>query len=322
MQESAGLRIVFAGTPTFAADYLSALLDSKHEVVAVYTQPDRPAGRGKKLSPSPVKSLALERQIPVYQPLSLRNEAAQQELAALRPDVMVVVAYGLILPQAVLDLPRHGCLNVHASLLPRWRGAAPIQRAIEAGDRETGITIMQMEAGLDTGPMLATASCPIGPGDTAGTLLDQLSELGRQPLLSILDRLAQGTAVATPQDDSLATYASKIDKHEAAIDWELDAVTLDRKIRAFNPFPVAYSQLQGQRIKVYRAKPSETTAGGHPLPGTILSINEQGLVIQCGQGSLLIEELQLPGKRPMTAKEVLLGNRALFALGERFESTP
>ncbi|MCW8195552.1 methionyl-tRNA formyltransferase [Proteobacteria bacterium 005FR1] len=322
MQESAGLRIVFAGTPEFAADYLSALLNSPHQLIAVYTQPDRPAGRGKKLSPSPVKKLALEHGLPVHQPASLRREEAQQELAALEADVMVVVAYGLILPQAVLDLPRLGCLNVHASLLPRWRGAAPIQRAIEAGDRETGVTIMQMDAGLDSGVMLATAACPIEPSDTAATLLQGLASLGKDPLLEALNQLAAGTAQPVPQDDSLATYASKIDKAEAAIDWALDARAIDRKIRAFNPFPVAFSQLDDQRVKVYRAKPSDLSGGGSPLPGTILSLDGRGIMVQCGRGSLQIEELQLPGKRPMTAKEVLLGNRALFAVGARFQSTP
>jgi methionyl-tRNA formyltransferase len=321
MQELAGLRIVFAGTPAFASDYLSALLQSKHQVIAAYTQPDRPAGRGKKLSPSPVKTVALENRIPVYQPPSLRNAAAQEELASVEPDIMVVVAYGLILPQAVLDFPRYGCLNVHASLLPRWRGAAPIQRAIEAGDRETGVTIMQMDAGLDTGPMLARASCPIDASDTAGSLLDRLAELGKEPLLKVLDQLARGTAEAVPQDDALATYASKIDKSEADVDWQLDAQTLDRKIRAFNPFPVAYSHLRDQRIKFQRAKTHDTATGDNALPGTILSVGDQGVLIQCGEGSLLAEELQLPGKRPMTAREVLLGNRGLFAPGERFQTT-
>lgn len=322
MQESAGLRVVFAGTPAFAADYLRMLAQSRHQVIAVYTQPDRPAGRGKKLSPSAVKSVAVEQEIPVYQPASLRCEAAQGELAALGADIMVVVAYGLILPQAVLDLPRYGCLNVHASLLPRWRGAAPIQRAIEAGDRETGITIMQMEAGLDTGPMLARVACAIEASDTAGTLLDRLAELGKQPLLTVFDQLVEGSAEAVPQEEAFVTYANKIDKREAAIDWQLEARSLDRKIRAFNPFPVAYSHLRDQRIKFHRAKADDSSSGDSALPGTIVSVSDQGLLIQCGEGRLRVEELQLPGKRPMTAREVLLGNRGLFAPGDRFGSTP
>ncbi|MGQ9424829.1 methionyl-tRNA formyltransferase [Gilvimarinus sp. F26214L] len=316
------MRVVFAGTPDFAAEYLAALLDTEHEVVAVYTQPDRPAGRGKKLSPSPVKALALDHGVPVYQPATLRDAAAQRELGELSPDVMVVVAYGLILPQAVLDLPRYGCLNVHASLLPRWRGAAPIQRAIEAGDRETGITIMQMDAGLDTGAMLAVARCPIEENDTAGSLFQKLAALGRDPLLSVLRALPDGTLVPTAQDDSLATYAKKIDKTEAAVDWRDDAALIDRKVRAFNPFPAAHTQLGGQRVKIYGGHPVDRAAAAEKVegvePGTILRADACGIEVQCGDGAFCIEHLQLPGKRSMSAKDVLLGNRDLLAPDERF----
>lgn len=319
MQEESSLRIVFAGTPAFAAEHLATLWDSEHEIVAVYTQPDRPAGRGKKLRPSPVKKLAREHGLPVHQPTSLRDPGAREALTSLKPDVMVVVAYGLILPQAVLDIPRHGCLNVHASLLPRWRGAAPIQRAIEAGDRETGVTIMQMDAGLDTGPMLASARCEIGDRDTAATLLERLANLGQCALLGVLSDLVRGQVTALPQDDSKATYAAKIDKQEAAIDWREEAITIDRKIRAFNPFPVAFARFGGQRVKIYRAEPIAEVDDGSIIVGTIISSGRSGVRVRCGKGSLQIEELQLPGKRAMPVNDLLLGNRDLFPAGERFE---
>ena len=232
------LRLIFAGTPEFAALHLKALIESKHQLLAVYTQPDRPAGRGKKLQSSPVKQLAERCDLPVYQPPTLRDRDAQRQLAALGADVLIVVAYGLILPQPVLDTPRFGCLNVHASLLPRWRGAAPIQRAIEAGDRETGVTIMQMDAGLDTGDMLASAHCPIGSRATAATLHDTLAELGAPLLLRVLADLPSYQRGALPQEEALATYAGKIHKSEGALDWPPDCVQLGRRIRAFNPFPV------------------------------------------------------------------------------------
>ena len=247
------LRIVFAGTPEFAAIHLRGLLQSQHQLVGVYTQPDRPAGRGKKLQSSPVKQMAQAADIEVFQPASLRNEAAQQELAALGADVMVVVAYGLILPQEILDAPRIACLNVHASLLPRWRGAAPIQRAIEAGDAESGVTIMQMDAGLDTGNMLATASCAIDRNTTAASLHDQLAELGLPLLLEVLDSLPQHLASGRVQNEELATYAPKILKPEAEIDWRESAELVAGKIRAFNPFPISYTFLGGERLKVHAA---------------------------------------------------------------------
>jgi len=247
------LRIVFAGTPEFAAEHLKALLDSPYEIVAVYTQPDRPAGRGQKLMPSPVKQLALEHGIVVLQPPTLRNAEAQAELAALKPDLLVVVAYGLILPQVVLDIPRLGCINSHASLLPRWRGAAPIQRAVEAGDSESGVTVMRMEAGLDTGPMLLKSVTPISAEDTGGTLHDRLAELGPPAVLQAIAGLAAGTLDGEIQDDSLATYAHKLNKDEARIDWNRPAVELERLIRAFNPWPISHSTLSGEALKVLAA---------------------------------------------------------------------
>ncbi|MFB0962903.1 MAG: methionyl-tRNA formyltransferase, partial [Pseudomonas sp.] len=254
---SRSLRIVFAGTPEFAASHLQALLDSEHSVIAVYTQPDRPAGRGQKLTPSPVKQLASKHNIPVLQPLNLRSTEAQQELAAFNADLMVVVAYGLILPQTVLDSPRLGCINSHASLLPRWRGAAPIQRAIEAGDTESGITVMQMEAGLDTGPMLLKVKTPILATDTAGSLHDRLATLGPDAVLQAIQGLADGSINAEKQLEGLATYAHKLNKQAALIDWQRPAAALDCQIRAMHPWPVAHTTLAGETLKIHSAQVSE-----------------------------------------------------------------
>jgi len=312
------LRIIFAGTPEFSARHLEALLASPHEVVAVYTQPDRPAGRGKKLQASPVKQLAAAANIPLEQPPSLRNEETQQVLAAYRADVMVVVAYGLILPQAVLDTPKLGCLNVHASLLPRWRGAAPIQRAIEAGDPLTGVTIMQMDAGLDTGAMLATAECRIDSGTTSADLLAVLAESGPATLLQVLADLPHYQARATTQDDSLSTYAEKIQKAEGLLDWHKSAEELGRRIRAFNPFPGCYSMLAGERVKVWAAAPignaSDATA-----PGTIVAAGRNGIAVSCGRGELLIQKLQLPGGKPLPSDAILNSRREQFAVGQCFD---
>ena len=313
------LKIIFAGTPDFAAVHLQALLDSEHSVIAVYSQPDRPAGRGKKLLASPVKQLAEQHGIPVYQPQSLRDQAAQEELAALNADIMVVVAYGLILPQVVLDTPRLGCINVHASLLPRWRGAAPIQRAIEAGDSESGVAIMQMEAGLDTGPVLVERRCPISPADTGGSLHDKLATLGGPALLEALQELAEGNARAQVQDDALANYAGKISKEEALIDWQRPAAELAHKIRAFNPFPVCwttYKDSKGeQRLRVYSAR---LERGCHSdAPGTILGADAEGILVACGREALRLQTLQLPGKRALPVEEILKGYRELFAPGKR-----
>jgi methionyl-tRNA formyltransferase len=286
------------------------------ELIAVDTQPDRPAGRGKKLAAGPVKALALEHQIPVCQPATLRAEPAQAELAALAPDVVVVVAYGLILPAAVLALPRLGCINVHGSVLPRWRGAAPIQRAIEAGDSESGVTIMQMDAGLDTGAMLTIARCAIAPDDTAGSLQDKLAALGPPALLQTLTDLAAGRAQPQAQDDAHSCYAAKIDKAEAALDWRRDAVELERRVRAFNPFPLAHATLAGERLKIHRARSEPAIAAP---AGTIVGAGADGIAVACGSGGLRILELQLPGGRVLSSAEMLNGRAELFAPGRRFD---
>ncbi|KXG83246.1 methionyl-tRNA formyltransferase [Pseudomonas mosselii] len=306
------MRIVFAGTPEFAAEHLKALLDSPYEIVAVYTQPDRPAGRGQKLMPSAVKALAVAHDIPVYQPQTLRNAEAQAELAALKPDLMVVVAYGLILPQVVLDIPRLGCINSHASLLPRWRGAAPIQRAVEAGDAESGVTVMRMEAGLDTGPMLLKVVTPISAEDTGGTLHDRLAEMGPPAVVQAIAGLADGSLQGEVQDDALATYAHKLNKDEARIDWSRPAVELERLIRAFNPWPVCHSTLDGESVKVLAANLST----GKGTPGEILSASKDGLVVACGDGALSLTRLQLPGGKALAFSDLFNSRREKFAGGK------
>lgn len=314
---SSSLRIIFAGTPEFAAIHLEGLLQSEHQVVAVYTQPDRPAGRGKKLQSSPVKKRAEGAGIPVFQPASLKPEQAQQELAQIGADVMVVVAYGLILPQAVLDIPSIACLNVHASLLPRWRGAAPIQRAIEAGDKETGITIMQMDAGLDTGNMLASASCVIKQSTTAASLHDELAQTGVPLLLEVLKTLPEHLTAGQQQDNELATYADKILKPEAQINWAEDAQLISRKVRAFNPFPVCYTFIGDDRVKIHLAS-ANNESSQESTPGTIVSANSGGIIVACGSGQLCIDRLQLPGGKPLTAEQLLHAKSTLFAPGARF----
>lgn len=316
MSESAALKILFAGTPEFAARHLDALISSHHNVVSVYTQPDRPAGRGKKLHASPVKQLAEEAGIMVRQPQNLKDPDEQAELAAQGADIMVVVAYGLLLPQTVLDIPRLGCINVHASLLPRWRGAAPIQRAIEAGDRETGITIMQMEAGLDTGPMLLRSTCPIKTNDNAGDLHDRLAELGPPSLIQALDHLASTGLAAQAQDNNQATYAAKLNKAEARIDWHRPAAEIARRIRAFNPFPIAFTELDDERLRIFSAQPSDS---GHSSPPGTLFVVSDTLEVACGEGSRLrLQEVQLPGKKTIAAAALLRGTGARFADGRRF----
>lgn len=305
------LRIVFAGTPEFAAEHLKALLDSPHDVIAVYTQPDRPAGRGQKLMPSPVKQLALQHNIPVMQPPTLRAPEAQAELAALRPDLLVVVAYGLILPQTVLDIPRLGCINSHASLLPRWRGAAPIQRAVQAGDAESGVTVMRMEAGLDTGPMLLKVTTPITGEDTGGTLHDRLAELGPTAVTQAIAGLADGTLIGEVQDDSLATYAHKLNKDEARIDWSRPAVELERLVRAFNPWPICHTTLNGEALKVLAAQ----FADGEGAPGSIIDASKEGLLVACGSGALRLTRLQLPGGKPLGFADLFNSRREKFAVG-------
>lgn len=314
------LKVIFAGTPDFAASSLAAVLSSHHQVAAVYTQPDRKAGRGKKISMSPVKELALQHDIAVEQPVNFKTEESLNQLASYQADVMIVVAYGLLLPQSVLDIPRLGCINVHASLLPRWRGAAPIQRAIQAGDAESGVTIMQMEAGLDTGPMLLTASLPITEQDTGSSLHDKLAEQGAQLLVEALDKLADNQLSPTPQDGSLATYAHKLSKAEAQLDWQQSAQELVRTIRAFNSWPVAYSLIDENTVRIWQATVQHNPSNSKP--GTILKTDGNGILVACGQDSLLLTELQLPGSRAMTAKDLLNApkNQHLFAPGHQFAS--
>ena len=311
------LNIIFAGTPDFAAQHLQALLDSEHHVIAVYTQPDKPAGRGKKLQASPVKQLAEQHQIPVYQPKSLRKEEAQAELKALNADVMVVVAYGLILPQAVLEAPKYGCLNVHGSILPRWRGAAPIQRAIWAGDQQTGVTIMQMDVGLDTGDMLHKVTTPILPTETSASLYAKLAELAPPALLEVLNGLATQQFKPEKQDESLANYAEKLTKEEAKLDWTLSAAQLERNIRAFNPAPIAYLTVNvngvEERVKIYQAQVlphQEKTAG------TLLNVSKNGIEIATAEGVLNITQLQPSGKKPMSIQDFLNGRADWFKVGE------
>lgn len=318
---SQGLRIVFAGTPEFAAEHLTALLTSHHQVVGVYSQPDRPAGRGKKLAASPVKQVALDHGIPVYQPLNFKSEDAVAELAALNADIMVVVAYGLILPKVVLDTPRLGCINVHASLLPRWRGAAPIQRAIEAGDTESGVCIMQMDVGLDTGDVIIESRCPILEDDTATTLHDRLITIGKPALLEALDALADNRASFTPQPDAGTTYASKLLKEEAALRWTDAADQLARRVRAFNPFPMTYTKRLGdsddQRIRVLMATAS--TEPATQAPGTVTKLTADAIWVACGQGQLKLTQVQLPSKKPVSVSELLRGHPELFRVGDTLE---
>lgn len=306
------LRIIFAGTPDFAARHLAALLDSPHQVIAVYSQPDRPAGRGHQLQQSPVKQLALQHDIPVYQPKSLKKAAAQQELAALNADLMIVVAYGLILPQAVLDAPRLGCINVHGSLLPRWRGAAPIQRAIWAGDAESGVTIMQMDIGLDTGAMLSKVSTPIALDETSTSLYDKLALTGPVALVEALANLEVLQAKAQPQQDELANYAEKLSKEEALLDFTKPAIALEREIRAFNPWPISYLQLGAQQLKIWRA----VTEPGSGQAGQVLRVDKKGIAIQTSDGVLVITELQPAGKKAMKVMDFLNGRADWFQPGQ------
>jgi methionyl-tRNA formyltransferase len=296
------LRIAFAGTPQFALPALRALLGSAHRVVGVLTQPDRPAGRGRELRASPVKLLALDAGMPVAQPATLKTPESRADLAAWAPDLLVVVAYGLILPAPALALPPLGCLNIHGSLLPRWRGAAPIQRAILAGDTETGVTIMQLDAGLDTGPILLERRRPIGTQDTAGDLHDALAELGAAALIEAIDGLAAGVRKARAQPAEGASYAPKIEKSEAHIDWSASAVRLDRQIRAFNPWPVAETRFGGESLRLLRSRVVDP-AQHDAAPGTLLGLADDGLRVACGEGVLAVRELQRAGKRPVSARD-------------------
>lgn len=313
------MRVIFAGTPEFAATHLLSLInDDAQEVVAVYTQPDRPAGRGKKLTSSPVKLLALQYGIPIYQPSSLNNETALSDLAALKADIMIVVAYGLLLPQSVLSIPCHGCINVHASVLPKWRGAAPIQRAIENGDQASGITVIQMDAGLDTGAMLSVSHCNLDENETSASLHNKLALLGSDSLASTLKKIQDQTAVGIAQDSDFSSYANKIKKSEALINWSESAHVIERKVRAYNPFPVTFSMLDGLRIKIWSATVQDKEGSGEV--GEIISATARGLEIKCGQYCLLIHELQLPGKARMAVSEVLKSKALLFSCGKIFSA--
>ena len=314
------LKIIFAGTPDFAASALLALIKSEHEVVAVYTQPDRPAGRGRKLRASPVKEVALENNIPVLQPEKLKDPETHDVLRAFNADVMIVAAYGLILPQVVLDIPRLGCLNIHASLLPRWRGAAPIQRAIAAGDKESGITIMQMNAGLDTGDILLLSSCPINDSDNGGDLHDRLAEMGAKTILEVLKDLDSDKIKPIKQDDALAIYAHKLDKKEAIINWQDSAKNIERLIRAFNPWPVAFTYINDKTLRIWQAQ--ALSDNSELEAGTIISTNKKGLDISCGEGTLRLLKLQPSGSKAMDVASFMNGHAKQLPVGSRLKSTP
>jgi methionyl-tRNA formyltransferase len=314
------LRVAFAGTPEFALPALAALA-AQHELVGILTQPDRPAGRGRKLAASAVKEAALLRGLPLAQPPTLRSADGRAALEAWAPEALVVVAYGLLLPPAVLQLPHHGCLNIHASLLPRWRGAAPIQRAILAGDAQSGVTIMRMNAGLDTGPMLLRRALPIGEQDTGGSLHDALATLGAAAIIEVLDALERGPVTGEVQPEAGVTYAAKIQKSEAAIDWGQDALAIERQVRAFNPWPIAQTQLDGQQLRVHAARiVDEKEAIGLPFSdksaekGSIVAVRDDFFLVRCGRGILAICEVHEPGRRPVSARDfshshALLGRR-------------
>lgn len=328
------LRVAFAGTPDFAVPALEALLGSDHSVVGVLTQPDRPKGRGRQLASSPVKLAALDRDIPISQPTTLKDEMGRSDLVSWRPDVLVVVAYGLILPKAVLSLPRLGCLNIHASLLPRWRGAAPIQRALLAGDARTGVTIMLMDVGLDTGPALLRTEVAIGPNETGGSLHDRLAAVGATTLLEALEGHANATLLATPQPAEGVTYAAKIEKAEALIDWRRDAFEIERQVRAFNPWPIAETRLDGEQLRVFEAIAEEAlpTAGvsapaddgrsSHHFawnsaePGTIVSVLGDAVVVRCGRGNLALRQVQRPGRRAVSGGDFVHGSSSQL-MGKR-----
>lgn len=308
------MNVLFAGTPEFAARCLEAILESRHRVAGVMTQPDRPAGRGLVLAPSPVKKLAAARGIQIAQPVSLRDARVHAELKHFRADVIVTAAYGLILPQPVLELPRYGAVNIHASLLPRWRGATPIQRALLAGDRDSGVSIMQMDAGLDTGPLLLQERIPILEDDTAGTLHDRLAELGTRLIVQALDALEAGGLEATPQPAEGVTYAAKLDRLEARVDWRESAMTVNRQVRAFNPSPGADTRVRGVKLKIWRC----ATAAGRGVPGEVLRVDTRGLCVACGEGVLVVTELQRSGGKRLPAAEFLRGFP--LSAGERFEA--
>lgn len=307
------LNIVFAGTPAFGLPCLDALAQSNHRIQAIYTQPDRPAGRGRKLQASAVKEWALTKEIPVYQPLNFKNQETIDELAALKPDLMIVIAYGLILPKAVLEIPRLGCVNVHASLLPRWRGASPIQHAILYGDAESGVTIMQMDVGMDTGDMLHKVTCSITQQDTANTLHDKLAQISAQPLLATIEALANHTAVPEVQKNELATYAGKINKEDACINWQQSAAEIDQKIRAFNPWPIAYTHLNEEVLRIHQAQ--VVAVEGAQAPGTVVSIDKKGMLVATGKQALLVEKIQLPGGKIISIADWLNSSKSQLQVG-------
>jgi len=299
------LRIAFAGTPDFALPALHALKQSRHTLVGILTQPDRPKGRGRQIALSPVKIAAQAYGLPVSQPNTLKTDADRADLASWQPDVLVVVAYGLILPRAALDLPRLGCVNIHASLLPRWRGAAPIQRAILAGDAETGVTIMRMDIGLDTGPMFLQRPLIIAPEETGGSLHDRLADEGGAAVLEVLAALAADNAHSTPQPEIGVTYAAKIDKSEATIDWRRGAEEIERQVRAFNPWPIAETRLDGEQLRIHRASANVNVIGTISAePGTIVDVRDDFVLVACGRGHLALKELQRPGRRPVAARDL------------------
>jgi methionyl-tRNA formyltransferase len=318
------MRIAFAGTPDFAVPALLALVSSSHTVVGVLTQPDRPKGRGRQIAASPVKEAALAHGLPVSQPQTLKDEAGRADLASWQPDALVVVAYGLILPRAALTLPRLGCLNIHASLLPRWRGAAPIQRAVQAGDAVGGVTIMLMDVGLDTGPMLLKKEVPIARTDTGGSLHDRLAAVGASAVLEALDGYSRGTLTPIPQPTEGVTYAAKIEKAEALIDWRRDALEIERQVRAFNPWPVAETRMNGEQLRVFEASAEgsdhgdfgRTTvgAGGESEAGTIVDVGEDAIVVQCGTGCLALRQVQRPGRRTVSAADFARGGAGITQL--------
>lgn len=309
------LRIVFAGTPEFTLPCLSALARSKHQLLAIYTQPDRPSGRGRQLHASAVKQWALQNQLPIYQPVHFKEEQCLNELALLKPDVLVVIAYGLILPKTLLSIPRLGCINVHASLLPRWRGASPIQHAILHGDKQTGVTIMQMDAGMDTGDLLTTVPCSIEPHETAGQLHDKLAQLAVKPLLLTLEQLALEQSTPQKQDNAHATYAGKIQKKDANIQWHKTAQEIDNQIRAFNPWPIAYTQVDDVTLRIYEANVIDYSSSA--IPGTILALNKNGLLVATGSPTqaLLIKSIQFPGAKIVSVAEWLNANHSKRFVG-------
>ncbi|XQW85162.1 methionyl-tRNA formyltransferase [Thalassotalea piscium] len=312
------LNVIFAGTPDFAAQHLQALIASQHNVVAVYCPPDKPAGRGKKLTACATKLLALEHNIPVEQPINFKEQADQKLLASYQADVMVVVAYGLLLPEVILNTPRLGCINVHGSLLPKWRGAAPIQRAVEAGDEKTGVTIMQMDKGLDTGDMILTASCDITKNDTSASIYEALAKLGPKALLDTLALMSNGAYERTPQNNEDATYAAKLDKSEAELNWQLPAVDLHRKLRAYIPWPVAQftytdNKQAPHRIRVWQASVEEIAH--NYTPGTIISVDKSGIVVATSENALKLEIMQLPGKKALPCQDILNSRAQWFPTG-------